>query len=249
MSRKTLTLATVSLFGITACDSSPTGPDGNGFDTVDLTAQLAVSPHHFHIWETTGTFTVTVVDPAGGAVTDFEVIRVEHRMVGTSVWRTFSLTQDGAFYVGTYVFESPGDYQLRVTGIRPMDQEMTILYEAPTPLEVVRAHANRGDFRIDFEAVPGHIHAGESATLNFWFAPAGVDHHVSPALATGLAPTILIDTGGSEGVYTAEESESGRYTATHVFAATSDSLPVTVRFTSQGTEYEYTVNIKIHAAH
>jgi hypothetical protein len=247
MRKRIILIAAGALVALAGCNGSPTGP--SGYLTEELIVELAVSPHHFHIWETVGQFVVSVVDPDDHPVTDFEEIRVERRHDGAGNWGSIALTHEGGgVYSGQYIFETPGDYDLRVAGIRPSDAEVKVMLEVDEPLEVVRAHGGSGGYRVDFEAVPGHIHAGDASTLNFWFA--AVAAAPVPALqVTGLAPTILIGTNGSAGTYSATEPELGRYTATHTFT-TVGTVPVTVRY--MGTDqalHEYTVNVIVHAAH
>jgi len=247
MNLKGIASTMVAVATLAACDSSPTGPDG--YATEELIAELAVAPHHFHIWETTGVFTVSVVDPDENPVTDFEEIRVERRLEGAATWGSIVLTHEGdGIYGGEYVFETSGTYELRVTGIRPSDDELKVLLEVEEPLSVVRAHSTGGGYRVDFEAIPGHIHAGDPSTMNFWFALEAAPSP-SPAQVTGLAPTILVGANGSAGTYTATEPEPGRYTATHVFT-TVGVVPVTIRFMGLETvSHDYTVNLIVHAPH
>jgi hypothetical protein len=247
MTFRSVGYAFVALLVLAGCESS-TGPDG--YATEDLVVDLAVTPHHFHIWETMGVFTVSVVDPEENPVTNFEEIRVERRREGAANWGSIALEHDGGgIYVGEYVFESSGDYELRVTGMRPSDDELKVMLEVEELLEVVRAHSSAGGYRVDFEAVPGHIHAGDASTLNFWFADTEAAHAPPAAQTTGLAPTVLIGVNGSQGTYTAAEPEAGHYTATHTFT-TIGTVPVTIRYTGEDqAQHDYTINIIVHAPH
>ena len=242
-------LLTLAPLAFAACQDS-TGPDG--FGTEELTTELAVAPQHFHIWETEGTFTASVTDPDGNAVTDFEEIRLECQLAGSTTWGEIELTQDGDVYEGTYTFESSGDYQLRVMGLRESDDELKLLYTAPEVLEVVRAHGSMGGYMVSFESFPGHIHQGDASTLNFWFeavhatAPAAAGPARHGALAT---PTILVGPNGSVASYTAQMPEEHHYTATHTFTTIGD-VPVAVRFIGEDAqEHTYIVDIEVHAPH
>ena len=126
MKKQVIVGTVVAFLTLAGCDGSPTGPDG--YATEDPIVQLAVSPHHFHIWETLGVFTVSVVDPEENPVTDFEEIRVERRRDGAGSWVSLALTHDGGgIYVGEYTFEESGSYQLRVAGIRPSDAPIILV--------------------------------------------------------------------------------------------------------------------------
>jgi hypothetical protein len=239
MKKGTRILATLALAAVAACDET-TGPDP--FETSELVAELAIEPHHFHIWETTGTFTVTVIDPDDNVVTEFEDIRVQHMREGATSWSSITLVQDGDFFEGTKVFDTSGDYHLRVVAMREGDTELVPIYEAPELLEVVRAHAHAGGYTVRFEAFPGHIHSGDAAAMTFWFE----DDAGAPV--SGLTPTVLIGVAGAVASYPAVESgtEAGRYSADHTFGAVGE-IEVGVQYT--GTDAgTHTYMIPIHIA-
>jgi hypothetical protein len=235
---------------LAACESDPTGPEH--FDTEELTAALVVEPHHFHTWETTGEFTVSVVDPNGDPVTDFEDIRLQRRREGAQSWGNIALTLDGDFYTGTYVFDTPGNYDLQIMGQREGDAELVLMYEAPAPLEVVNAHSTLGGYTVEFQAIPGHIHAHDTAAFQFTFSAAGAHQAAltSAAHPPAQAPTILLGDNGSLATYTATETAPGVWSASHTFAAAVPVLPVSVRFTGTDQQlHTYTVDITIAEAH
>jgi hypothetical protein len=192
---------------------------------------------------------VSVVDPDEIPVTDFEEIRVERRLTGADSWGSILLTHQGdGIFVGEYVFETSGSYELRVAGLRPSDNEIKVMLEIEDSLEVVRAHSAAGGYRVDFEAMPGHIHAGDSSTLNFW---VDLETVAAPASGTvsGLSPTILVGANGSEGTFAAAETEPGRYTAAPTFN-TIGVVPVTFRYMGlDAVQHDYTVNLFVHAPH
>ncbi len=232
---------------LAACESDPTGPEN--FDTDELVTELVVAPHHFHAWETTGEFTVGVVDPNGDPVTDFEQIQLERRVTGAATWGTIALTLDGDFYKGTYVFDTAGNYELRVMGKRASDAAVVLLHQPAEPVEVVDAHKTLGGYTVTFVAIPGHIHAHDTAVFQFSFASgahqAGLQQHPPAA-----APTILLGENGSLASYTATETAPGVWSASHTFAAAVPVLPVSVRFVgTDQTQQTYTVPIKVSAAH
>jgi hypothetical protein len=228
-------------FAFAACDT--TEPDG--FDTSELVAELAIEPHHFHIWETNGTFTVTVLDPDEEVVTEFEDIRVQHMIEGGTSWRTISLVQDGDFFYGAHVFDTSGNYALRVVAMREGDTELVPIYVAPELLEVVRAHSHAGGYTVEFETFPGHIHDGDAGAMTFWFE----DDAGAPV--AGLSPTVLIGAAGAVATYAAVESLTtpGRYSADHTFGAAGD-ISVGIEYTgTAGTgSMTHTYMIPIHIA-
>ena len=245
--RRALAAPLALSLALAACSDS-TGPAG-GFATDEMAAALAVTPDHFHTLETTGTFTVAVTDPDGEPVTDFELLRLERRRAGAADWSALELARQGDVFVGTYVFEVSGDYQLRVTGIRPSDDELVVLYEADAPLSVVRAHAEVGGRRLELENVPGHIHAGEESAVTFWVTePQRNAEGVRPPV-TGLTPTIWVETGGTRTPYAAQETAPGVYAATHLFATVgTPTVGITVLGTD-GQQHEWSVPIRVHAPH
>lgn len=240
--RRGVALLGVVLFA--GCSDSPTDPGANGYATEDLTTQLAIAPSHLHTWEHETTFTVSVVDPADQPVIDFELIQLDRLREGTDTWMSLELALDGDAYVGTLVFEVSGDYDIRVTGIRPSDEELKVLHQLEQPVAVVPAHAHMGGYEVAFEAVPGHVHAGEESTLTFWFTEeaAGGEHP-----AEGLSATIFVDVDGTETTYPADEPDPGMYVADHLFDSVGPAT-VGVRFLdSDETEREWSLQMTIHA--
>jgi hypothetical protein len=229
------------------CADDATGP--KGFATEELTAALTITPDHFHILETEGTFSVAVTDPDGAAVTDFEVLRLERRVVGGTSWSGLELSLQGDLYVGKYVFETSGNYEMRLTGMRESDDELVVLFTAETPLSVVRAHGDVGGRRLEVENTPGHIHGGDHSTISFWVMetqrnPQGVRPPVP-----GLAPTIWIEVNGVRTSYAAGEAQPGVYTATHRFMIVGGAwVGIRLRGTD-GQQHEWSVPVQVHQPH
>jgi len=226
-----------------ACDDNPTGIPG------ELTVQLTMTPDHVHILQTEVTFTVEVLDGRGRQVGDFETVQVERRQSGSDTWRGIDLAPQGGVYEGTYTFSSSGDYELRVTGARPGDAEAQVLYTAPEMLHVVRAHAEAGGLRVEFETFPGHIHEGNNAALRFWvMEPDRNQDGVRPPI-TGLTGDVhCLEAGGAEFTWTAVEVEPGVYEAEHLFAS-AGGAHVGLHFTApdnSAAEAAYDVQV-VHA--
>lgn len=226
---------------IMACEENPAGPHDTGHDET-LTVQLTVTPDHVHILQSEVQFTVTVTDHHGAPVTDFEAIQVERRAQGDDTWRAVELALIGNDYVGTYLFSSSGDYDIRVVGQRPGEAELQLLHTAAEPIHCVPAHGEAGGYRIEFETFPGHIHVGQDITLRFWILEPERD-------ASGNRPPILgvtgevhiVESDASEFPYPLVEIGDGVYEVQHNFTATdeahvalhytgSDALPAEVDF-------------------
>lgn len=230
-------------------DPLPTGSEeGHGHEeseaTTDLSVDFTVSPDHVHILSEV-TFTVTVTDHHGEAVTSFEVLRVERRQEGADEWHETELQLDGQSYVGTHTFASSGDYEIRVAGRRPEDAEAVVLYERSEHLHAARAHADAGGYSVEFESFPGHVHEGESATLRFWVSE---DDGSTPV--TGLTPEVhVVEADDSEGSHGATESDPGVYEAAHGFVSAGDAT-VGLHFTgSDGSPAEAEFTLPVAHAH
>lgn len=221
-----------------ACDDAPTD---EGDD--ELTVQLEVSPDHVHIWQTEVSFTVTATDASGEPVTDFETLQVERKTHDSDTWRSVDMALEGDAYTGTYVFSSSGEYDVRVVGARPGDDEAEVLHTMEGHLEVVRAHADGGGYTVEFEAFPGHIHEGDDATLRFWVTEG--DDEV-----TGLEAEIHVtESGGGDEHLPAEETDAGVYEADHTFQSAGPA-DAALHFTGAGGEdAEVAFEIEISEAH
>ncbi|HSH74089.1 MAG TPA: hypothetical protein VLA09_00180 [Longimicrobiales bacterium] len=241
--RRSWALAPFLVLAVTACSDSTTEP--RGYTTDELTTELAISPDHVHAFENEVTFTVSVVDPDGAAVTDFDVVQVERRLSGAANWSTMEATLQGDFYVVTHVFEASGEYDIRVTGLRPSDTQLVVLYEQATPLHAVRAHAEVGGYRVEGEPDPGHIHEGNTANVRFWILD-----DVTRDGITGLTPSIsVVHSVAGTTQYAASEGAGGLYEATHTFTEIgATSLTIEFIGTDQQT-HEWTLEVEVHAAH
>ena len=238
-------LATLVALSAGAC-SDGTGP---GFTTADLTAELAVTPHHVHAYQTTVTFTVAVSDPDGNAVTDFDVVQVERRAAGgTGSWSVLEAVAAGDFYSVDYIFENSGDYDLRVTGLRPGDSDLTVMFESETPLEVVHAHEDLGGYKVEFQPNPGHIHEGNTSTIQFWILD---DTDDSPI--TGLTPEIfVVEPVSGETALAATEGADGLYYADYTFNEVGDNeigIRISAGDALDGLGGEFTVPVEVHEPH
>jgi hypothetical protein len=115
---------------------------------------------------------------------------------------------------------------------------------------VVNAHSTLGGYSVEFQAIPGHIHAHDTALFQFTFEAAGAHQAGLGSAPPAQAPTILLGANGSLATYTATETAPGVWSASHTFAAAVPVLPVSVRFTgTDQQQHTYTVDITISEAH
>jgi len=205
----------------TGCKDSPVEVHE---DEGPLTAELTLSTDHIHTLSEI-TFTVKVTDHHGDVVTDLETIEVQRKAHGATEWRGTELTLSGSNYTGNYTFNSSGEYDIRVAGMRHGGTEMEVMYEMAEHLEVVRAHETVGNYRIEFENFPGHLHEGETATVKFWVFEAEKDASGNRPAVTGL--NVDIHCGNPDGteeehVGVTEES-NGVYIADHTFIGAGEA--------------------------
>jgi hypothetical protein len=162
-------------------------------------------------------------------------------MVGATEWQSISMTMSGDHFEGKHTFVSSGDYEMRAMGVPHHDDghghDPEELHHMDEHYHVHRANKDAGGYRVEYESFPGHIHAGETATLKFWVVDSNTDLPVG-----GLAPNIrCFETGGVEHVDASTEPATGVYELAHVVdtAGTTsisllfigaDSNPAEVRF-------------------
>ncbi|NIR49395.1 MAG: hypothetical protein GWN62_15530 [Aliifodinibius sp.] len=189
----------------------------------ELTAELTLSADHVHTLSEV-IFTVVVKDHHGSVVTDFESIQVERKLVGTDTWRGIELALEGSSYKGAYTFTTSGEYHLRVSGMRPGEHEMAMLYEPTESYHVGRAHLEAGGYRVEFENFPGHIHEGDTATMKFWVKSLEKDASGNRPPITGLSAEIHCgEANGTNETHTAVEAEPGVYQAEHTFQSAGEA--------------------------
>lgn len=237
---------------LAACESNPPlGPDDHGHE---LFVELTMSSDHIHTLNEVE-LTVAVTNDHGEAVADFEEIVVQRRYAEggqahdlapaqENPWRDIDLELAGDVYRGTYTFATSAEYEFRVMGQRPGEAEMMVLHEMAEPVHVLRAHAEIGGRRVEFETFPGHLHEGDLATVKFWILETERnDDGVRPPFP-GLNATIVCnEADGSIEHHAAHEESEGVYVAEHQFVVAGDFVaqiefpgidgtPVTAEFTT-----------------
>lgn len=226
-----------------ACASNPAAP---GHEEGEFSVEVTYTPDHVHTLQSEVTFTVTVRDHDGNAVTDFEAVQLERLAEGSDTWRAIELAPAGDAFVGTYTFTSSGEYHLRVMAQHHGETEMSLLHELHDPVHVARAHAEAGGYRIEFESFPGHIHEGETAAVTFWVMEPEADEHGERHPIEGLSAEVHVAPEGDQGsMVEAHEHGPGEYEAEQPFAEAGE-YHVGLHFTDasgQPAEAEFHVHV------
>lgn len=252
--RRTTTAFAIALVSavalvVSGCGENPQEPRP-GLTPDELSVTLAVEPDHVHILQTEATFRVTVKTPEGEAVADFETLEVERRLVSGEEWHGTGAHLHGSEYEAHHVFTTSGEYRLRVRAEHPDWEEPHVIHEADEPLEVGRAHAEDGGYRVEFESFPGHVHAGDTATLRFWVKEQEEDGSGSRPPVDGLSPQIHVtEADGHSEEHSAGETEAGVYEADRTFDHAGDAT-IGLHFTgSDGNPAEAEFQLPIAEAH
>lgn len=213
-----------------------------------LTAELTISDDHIHTLSEI-TYTVKITDHHGETITNMETVEVQRKGHDDTEWRGTELTLSAGVYTGSYTFNSSGEYDLRVAGIRHGGTEMEVMHEMEGHMEVARAHVNSGDYRIEYESFPGHIHDGETATVKFWIYEAEKDASGARPAVTGLAPHIHCTNpdGSNEHHDVITEESAGIYTVDHTFVGGGEAHMGTHFMAPDNTAVE--AEFHLHVSH
>lgn len=242
------TFLLLPLLALGACESNPSAPaEEDEEHGHELAAELTLSSDHVHTLSEM-TFTVTVTNDHGDIVTDLQGVAVERRAEGSDTWRATELELSGSVWTASYTFSSSGAYDLRVSVVEHENSEPEVVYSAPEPLDVVRAHEEVAGMRVEFETFPGHIHEGEVATATFWVMESEADAQGNRAPLTDLHVVITCEEAdGSFEEHHAHETEPGVYTADHTFDAPGEFV-AGIRIGEHG-EGEVETQFHTHVAH
>lgn len=217
-----------------------------------LTAELTISTDHIHTLSEI-TYTVKVTDSNGNIVTNLETVQVERKGHGSDTWRGTDLTLSGNTYTGTYTFSSSGEYDIRVSGIASGESNPRIMYEMEEHLNVARAHENVGDYRIEYENFPGHVHNGDEVTVKFWVSEAEKDASGNRPPVTGLDLHIHCtnpdNTTEHHDMTAVTEESSGVYITDHIFIGHGEAM-MGMHFTApDNTEIKAEFHMHVAAGH
>lgn len=222
---------------VVGCAAVGTGDHVEG----TLSAHVETTPAEFKTLEAIS-FAVEIEDEMGNHTTDMEDVRLEVREVGGE-WREITLTTMTDHFMGTRTFSSSGDYELRVLGMKHMGHMMEEMHTMSFHVE--RAHTDAGPFHIEYESVPGHIHAGAEAMLMFWVA---MDD--SGDSATGLTAQILVEeSDGHVTTFEADEVEPGVYHAMMDFVDGGEAHAEIVLLDENGQEVAADFHFSVANAH
>lgn len=246
-----------SIFWLVILGVTMTGCKDNGTNATDdheekLTATLTLSDDHVHTLSEI-TYTVEVTDDHGNVVTDLEIVEVQRKGHGADDWRGTELELSGNVFTGSYTFMSSGEYDLRVAGMTHDSEEMEVLYEMDDHFNVGRAHVVEGNYRIEYEHFPGHMHEGDQAEVKFWVFESEED-------ASGERPPVSnleelhIHGDNPDGSTehhdeTVHEEEDGIYVTDHTFMGGGEAH-MGMHFTdSLGTEIEAEFSFEVSHGH
>lgn len=219
-----------------ACDSSSTGIAPENLDV-----ELTFSTDHVHTLSEVN-LRAEVAGPDGSAFTDFDVLQAELRREGEGQWRAIELTPDGDHFTGSHTFMSSGKYEVRVSGRIAGREEIRVLHERSSHLEVGRAHVEKSGYRIEFENFPGHAHEGEEVTVKFW-----VQKNENPV--EGLSAEIhCTDPSGAKEAHGPHEHEAGVYEAHHTLEGAGEAH-FAIHFPGNGGEIEADFHVPIAEGH
>lgn len=244
--RTTILTIALTLFIFMGCSDNPVEVDDH---EEDLSVSLNLSDDHIHTLSPV-TFTAAVQDGRGMAFTDFDTLRVERQAAGDDKWRAIDLTRTGNTFAGEYMFMSSGTYHLRVAGRTHGHDHMEVLHTVHDPIEVARTHEVVGDFRIEFENYPGHLHEGTDGTVKFWIMAAEKDANGDRAPIAGMNATIhCTDASGKREEHTPVESGPGIYEATHIFEEAGEAHIKIVFKDAAGQDVEADFHLPVAHGH
>ncbi len=243
MKTSALFLTMFVLVVLTGCSENPVIHDDGEEEAVTVAFQ--VSAEHMDTLEDV-TFTAAVTTHHGDPVTDFEEVSMQYRHEDSSEWEDLVLALSGTDYIGTMMFTSSGDFEVRVMGRHHGHDHLETLHEVVEHLHVGRAHLDIGGFRVEYESFPGDLHEGDTAIIQYWV----MEDTVLQAPVTGLQAEIHCENpDGTEASYVAVEIEAGVYTTSHTFEGDGEAH-VSLHFPGAGAaEFEAEFHFPISHGH
>lgn len=214
---------------------------GGAHEEEELTAKISTTSDELRTLDEV-TFTVEIEDEHGGHMMDMEAVTQEVRSEGGE-WREIELMAMDEHYMGTRTFSSSGDYEFRVMGMSHGGHEMEEMHS--TTMHVERAHADAGEYHVEYESDPGHIHEGNEAVLTFW-----VSLEDDEAAAVDLAAQIVVEeSDGHTTTLDATEIEDGVYQATMTFVDAGETHAEIVLPAGDGSEVEADFHFHVSETH
>lgn len=112
-------------------------------------------------------------------------------------------------------------------------------------MHIERAHADAGEYHVEYESDPGHIHEGVEAMLTFW-----VSLEDDGTAAAGLAAQIVVEeSDGHTTTLNATEIQDGVYQATMPFADGGETHAGIALPAAGGGEVEADFHFHVSEAH
>lgn len=246
-----IVLVSAVTLGVAACSENPVAEE----DDSTFIAEISASGDHVSTL-TEVTFDVELTKTNGAAVSDLDGTQLQFLAEGSDRWRGADLTPHGSHFEAKYTFSSSGEYLWRIARDELGEGNFESLYESSEPLEVERIHQEVGEYRVEFETFPGHIHSGSSATVAFWVKEAEGDddhHHDSDddhGAVMGLETSIHCEeANGLQELHDGIEAEPGMYSAEHHFAEHGEAR-MSIRFHGHGgNQLEAAFDVPVAAAH
>lgn len=238
----------LTAFLVAGCTDKGTEPADTHDGTEELEFSLTFDKPELETLDDI-TFNLAIHDHHGEPAMDFDDVEMQYRMVGSTTWRSISMTPMVDHFEGQHTFSSSGDYELRVMGVphhgdgHAHDPEE--LHHMAEHYHVHRAYEDAGGYRVEYESFPGHIHSGQSVALRFWVVDRATDLPVS-----GLAPDIRCsETGGAVHVLAAIESSSGTYEVDHTVESAGATVMSLLFTGSDSNPAEVNFDISVSAPH
>ena len=215
----------------------------------DLHAELEYSGDHL-MTLTDIEFEVRVHGSDAGTFTDLSYIAVEFRLEGETEWRATELSLHADHFSAEKMFFTSGEYEARVVGQLTGSTESLTLYQSVEHLHVERIHQEVGEFIVEFETFPGHVHEGDEVEATFWILEASTDGHAHGHPVEGLTPDIVCtDSDGATEEHVAHVHGAGEYGADHT-AIEAGTASFEIHFSDTGgTDHHAEFAVPVSHAH
>ncbi len=189
---------------------------------------------------------VVISDHDGAPVTEFEVVAFEYRMEGAQEWSSTELEFHGGHFSAEHMFYSSGEYEMRVVAQAHGAQHAEPIYEHDGHLPVERIHMAVGEYRVEMETFPGHVHEGDEAEVKFWVIEAAGGHGMG-----GLSASIHMDheQSGQSTTHGAEEHAEGVYEALHTFAEHGETEVMIEFMDGHGENHQAAFHVRVAEIH
>lgn len=237
------------VFAAFGCADEVLAPDGHGHEEV-LAFGLTFSTADIYTLSEV-TVTLNITDDHGAAMTEFDNMEAQYRLVGSTQWDAgVAMMLQGAEFMGAHTFVASGEYEFRIMGVPHHGGEhghaAEELHHVHEHVHVERAYVEAGGYRIEYESSPGHVHEGLTPILTFWVMEKGMDSSGNHPPIVGLNATIrCTEANGMIHNEPAVETAPGVYEAPHTILSPGDAR-VALLFTgsdSNPAEAEFNIHV------